>query len=429
MCDRQLFVVLVYLFPLLANTVFAADATQMLALTDNAVRQLKPAKQRGLIELAPVHLPADSSGDCNHLGWPIATMTGDTIIVMHRKIPGHKPSGAGSPDPTMSYGIVLCSSDGGSTWSEPYDLRNCMLPDDRHRGGIVPLSHRAKFDKSNKSALGYKVHLHSIGTTKDGAVVAINNHGVFRSEDAGVTWQHFSTALREDNFPHQIVNLGPRILNHPQHGLMVFGNWFGEANAYHKLSNQLVALTSLDGGATWAVEEHDAGFPQYEPAAILHNDRLLFVTRDQSEVRAHRQITWLPGEEPIVQDADLKDPRLVDTVDFCFNPVTQRFEIVRSERHRMEMWLWSMDPGDWKTGRWRRECRLLACKGTFYGTADGFHPAGAVIDSKRSVQHVFVYSGHPNGPAGIFRITRTLNTPHLTAAITLPGDSEALSTP
>ena len=42
-------------------------------------------------------------------------------------------------------------------------------------------SHRAKFDKSNKSPRGYKVHLHAIGAARDGSVVAVNNHGVFRS--------------------------------------------------------------------------------------------------------------------------------------------------------------------------------------------------------------------------------------------------------
>ncbi|MDG1894624.1 MAG: hypothetical protein P8J37_06930 [Fuerstiella sp.] len=388
-----------------------------LALTDAAARSVLKAKASGLIEIAAVHLPSDSAVDCNHFGWPIATMSGDTIVVMHRRIPGHNAKGAGKPDPTMSYGIVLRSNDGGRTWSQPHDLRDCMRPEDRNRGGIVPLSHRAKFDKSNTSTSGYKIHLHSIGTARDGVVVAINNHGVFRSDDAGRTWTHFSTAFRDDNFLHEIVNLGPRLLDHPQQGLMVFGNWFGEADSYHKLSNRLVALNSTDGGATWAVEEHDVGFPQYEPAALFHEGRFLFVTRDQTTVRAHKQLTWLPGQSPVVSDTNLQDPRLVDTVDFCLNPVTQRFEIVRSERHRMELWLWSMDPAGWETGQWRRECRLLATEGKFYSNADGFHPAGAVVDRKRSVQHIFIYSGHANGPAGVFRITRTLNTPKLVAAL------------
>jgi len=106
----------------------------------------------------------------------------------------------------------------------------------------------------------------------------------------------------------------------------------------------------------------------------------------------------------------------VDTVDLSYNPVTERFELVRSERHRMELWLWSMDPDDWEAGQWRGECRLFGIDGTFYRDADGFHPAGAVIDEARGVQHRFIDAGHPNGPAGVFRITRTLDTSALVRA-------------
>jgi hypothetical protein len=296
-----------------------------------------------------------------------------------------------------------------------------MKPEDRSRGGIVPLSHRAKFDKQNKSTKGFKVHLHAIGTTRDGAVVAINNHGVFRSDNAGQTWKHFSRALRDDTFPHEIVNLGPLIVDDPAEGLLAFGNWFGEVDAYHKLSNHLVVLRSRNGGATWSVEDYDVGFPQYEPAVLVHRREFLFVTRDQTKVRAHKQLSWRPGEEPCIFNTNLEDPRLVDTVDLSLNPRTQRLELVRSERCRMELWLWSMDPADWKRGHWRRECRLLACEGKFYSTGDGFHPAGAVLDEARGVQHILVYSGHPNGPAGVFRLTRTLDTPRLASVLGTDG--------
>ena len=315
----------------------------------------------------------------------------------------------------MSYGVVLRSTDGGKTWSEPYDLRDCMQPEDRNRGGIVPLSHRYKFDGKNKSLEGYKIHLHAVGTTRDGAVVAMNNHGVFRSEDQGKTWKHFSKSLREDTFPHQCVTLGPRILDHAQRGQFVFGNWSGwrRPGEGPKLTTKLVVLRSKDGGAQWEVEEHDVRFTQYEPAILMHEDAFLMVTRDQTEVKIHRQMTWRPGGKPEVMETNLQDPRNVDTVDPSFNPVTKRFEVVRPERYRMQMWLWSMDPRDWETGQWRRECRLLDRGGRFYRNADGFHPAAAVIDGKRGVQHIFIYSGHPNGPTGVFRITRILNTDRL----------------
>ncbi|MBA2115571.1 sialate O-acetylesterase [Bremerella alba] len=394
-----------------------APYSSFLPLTTNSVAQVNRAKTAGLLDIAPVNLPQQDNSDCNHFGWPIATTVGDTIVVMHRRIPGHNRKGAGAPDDTMSYGIVLRSEDGGQTWSSPYDLRDCMSPENRTRGGLVPLSHRAKFDPKNMSPEGYKIHLHSIGTTRDGAIVAINNHGVFRSEDAGRTWKHFPKALREDTFPHEMVNLGPRIIDHPQRGLLAFGNWFGEVNTAHTLQNSLVILSSQDGGETWTTDDRPAGFPQYEPAALLFNDEVLFVTRDQTKVRSHKQMAWNKEGNPIVIDTNLKNPRYVDTVDFSFNPVTKRFEIVRSERYHMELWLWSIDPKDWETGQWTRECRLLGCEGKFYQTADGFHPAGAVIDEKKGVQHIFIYSGHPNGPAGIFRITRTLDTRRLTTVI------------
>jgi hypothetical protein len=395
-----------------------ALSEKLLGLTDEMRGQLHRATEEGLVELAPVNLPVDPPGDCNHYGWPIATMAGDTIVVMHRRIPGHNPRGAGGPHEKMSYGIVLHSDDSGKTWSQPYDLRDCMKPEDRYRGGIVPLSHRFKFDSENKSTEGFKIHLHAIGTTLGGGVVAINNHGVFRSDDKGRTWRHFATALRDDTFPRQITNVGPRVIDHPDCGLLVFGNWFGSA-AGPKKSDRLVVLQSRDGGEHWETEAYDAGCQQYEPAVLVHDGKFLFVTRNQSTGRDHRQMTWLPGEQPELIETNLEDPRYVDTVDLSFNPVTRRFEIVRSERYRMEVWLWSMDPADWKTGRWRRECRLLARKGKFYSTADGFHPAGAVVDERRGMQHIFVYAGHPNGPAGVYRISRTLDTPKLTSLLKL----------
>ena len=112
---------------------------ELLGLTDDARRGLAEASRHNLIEIAPVHLPVNPPGDCNHYGWPIATMVDDTIVVMHRRIPGHNPRGAGAPHEKMSYGIVLRSDNGGKTWSPPYDLRDFMKLEDRNRGGIVPL--------------------------------------------------------------------------------------------------------------------------------------------------------------------------------------------------------------------------------------------------------------------------------------------------
>ena len=102
---------------LLAAALHGAEGTnlsrKLLDVSDDCRDQLAAATRLGLIELAPVNLPVDPPGDCNHYGWPIATMVGDTLIVMHRRIPGHNPRGAGEAHEKMSYGIVLHSDDGG----------------------------------------------------------------------------------------------------------------------------------------------------------------------------------------------------------------------------------------------------------------------------------------------------------------------------
>jgi hypothetical protein len=108
----------------------------------------------------------------------------------------------------------------------------------------------------------------------------------------------------------------------------------------------------------------------------------------------------------------------MDTPDIDFNPVTGRIEVARSFREELLVDLWSIDPEDWESAEWRYEGVLFAKKRSeggkeFYKTADGFHPAGGVIDVEKGVQHIFIYTGHPNGPSGSFRLTRTLDTPKL----------------
>ena len=121
------------------------------------------------------------------------------------------------------------------------------------------------------------------------------------------------------------------------------------------------------------------------------------------------------GESEItdVANTQMKTKISVDTSAICFNPVTRRFEVVQSKREDMSIHLFSIAPADWNSSKWRHEGCLFKRTAGFYSHADGFHTGGAVLDVKRGVQHVFFYSGHPGGPAGVFRMTRTLQTPNL----------------
>ena len=86
-----------------AATPAPADLAAKLLGVDAAQQAVwKRAAKAGVLEVAPVHLPVNPPGDCNHYGWPVATMAGDALIVMHRRIPGHRAKGAGGPHPKMS---------------------------------------------------------------------------------------------------------------------------------------------------------------------------------------------------------------------------------------------------------------------------------------------------------------------------------------
>jgi len=158
----------------------------------------------------------------------------------------------------------------------------------------------------------------------------MNNHGVFRSYDQGQSWRHFAAAFRDDTFPQQIVNVGPRVIDHADHGLLVFGNWFGSAAAPTK-SERLVVLQSVDGGEHWTGASCDVGFQRYEPPVLVHDGKFLFVTRNQTTACDHRQMTRVPSQSPEIIETNLIDPRNVDTLDLSLKLSAW---IVREDRCR-----------------------------------------------------------------------------------------------
>ncbi len=400
------------------STALSPFARKLLAADDSALKRFSLGAKQSLLELAPVNLPTSPKGDNNHFGWPVATMVNDTLIVVHRAMPGHNRKLSGDADADTTYSTIVRSTDGGQTWSEPYDVRHCMTEEDRNRGGSVPLSHRYKFDPDNHSPLGYKLHLNAIGTTRDGDVILVSDHGAFRSEDQGRTWKHLREAFREDRHEGPFVSVGPRIIDHPEHGLLLFAHHtIYKDHRPHEIKRELAIYRSRDRGESW--EKIRLALPDWckpaEPDVIFHDGRFVAMVRNQAPANILAQMRFQFGDTTIadVANTNVKTRRSVDTSAICFNPVTKRYEVVQSKREDMSINLFSIAPEDWQTAKWRFEGQLFKRSGSFYSTADGFHTGGAVADVKRGVQHILFYSGHPGGPAGVFRLTRSLDTPKL----------------
>lgn len=390
------------------------------------------ARASGLLEIAPVALPEGENllGKNAHFGWPVATGAGDAIIVVFHRQTGHGSRQENRPDPHTSRAVATRSLDGGRTWSRPADLRQF----------IRQPTAASRLDFGN-----------SIITASDGAVVTDTMEGVFRSADRGASWEHLPGAFGAGN-------RGPVLIEHPVHGLVAFAHRKipGAATAPYKLSSSVAdeiwLRYSRDGGRTWRETKQDLPLfvKPVEPAALFHNGSLIVLarcaaaesfepaTRTWRYVQLWSKDGWLPLQAKLtnIRASDVSHlppyrsshgPFSQDTVDVAFNPVTRRLEAVATNRNgggagrehvhtHMTLNLWSIDPAKLLAGdaEWRFEGTLLSRRGIM-GTrdVDGMHPGAAVIDAQRGVQHLFIYLGFKQGPAGIFRLTRTLDTPKL----------------
>ncbi len=416
----------------------STTAKKILAL--DAPTQALLAKANDLLEIAPVVLPEGDTllGNNDHFGWPVATMARRAIIVVFYRIPQHWGDKA-PRDKFTSNAVVVRSTDGGHTWSKPLslgDLVETQTPGCRRGFG------------------------NSIGTTTDGTVVVGTSYGVFRSSDEGVTWQHLPGAFGEGQLKGPRTNHGPRLIEHPEYGLLCAGHDASQKrrNPDHTpyIPPELWLRYSRDGGRTW--QEQMQQLPDFatpiEPTLLTFDGRLLVLARchgaasfePERKTWRYVQLFSRNGRRPLtpqltnIRCSDTRDigggayhgPWTQDTTSLCINPMSGRIEAVVTNRngggpgHELDrdsqtLNLWSIAPAELDEGSatWRFKGTLLRRHGICAkATADGMHPGGAVIDAKRGVQHIFIYAGMPTGPAGIFRVTRTLKTGELHQLLT-----------
>ena len=410
---------------------------KLLQLNERSKALLK--KSAGLVELAPVVLPEGDNLKTHNdfFGWPVATMSGKTIIVVFYRLPFHW--GGNEPrDEFSTYTMMTRSTDGGKSWSIPVDLKSFI----------------------KKETVGCRLDFgNSIGTTRDGAVVVVTNYGVFRSEDEGENWEHITGAFGEEQLSGPPANNGPCLIDHPTRGLIVAGhsNEFADKrnpDGTPYIPPEIWIRFSKDGGYTWKEKKQD--FPDFatpiEPTLLLHDEAILVVARCHGYesfeprsntwryVQLYARKGWFPFK-PMLSTIRATDVRDIsesrshgawtqDTVDLCYNRVSKRIECVATDRNGdagkgaentrdgQTLNLWSIDPEALKNGsnEWRFEGTLLHRNGYMSRSEiDGMHPGAAIVDEKNGVQHIFVYIGAPLGPSGIFRVTRSLDTQRLSA--------------
>ena len=408
-------------------------ATRLVNMSPTQLDKLREGKQRGLLELKPIVLPEPGLivGKNNHFGWPVATRADGTLVVIYLRRCSHYVHPPWDDD--SSGCMMIRSVDGGRTWSRPFDLRH--------------------YSRKPDGSLPYYSKGESIITTRDGAILLGHGSGTYRSEDQGVTWQHFPYQFRRTLGSGERSSRNcPRMIEHPRYGVvrMEGTQLKSKFPGWPNFSRYMHVAHSQDGGRTWQEQKHEVPITSCaEPAMLLHDGKLVIIGRPydktayDEKTRTTRYIQywsssgWFPLQASYtnMRTTDREKSGLtgkgLDTPDLSCNPVTRRLEAVVTDRMGggvaerflevpFSLNLWSIDPEQLLTGSatWRFEGCLFEPQISMISPVkmgDGCHPAATVIDPEAGVQHIFVYLGSPSGPAGIFHLSRTLDTPKLAA--------------
>ena len=393
--------------------------------------RLKFERGGDLISLMPAVLPEPPNvvGGHDTFSRPVGARLADGTLLLNYMTRRYHWGGEGPArdDETNSYTNLHRSTDGGRTWSLRRSLEHEL------QGGPSP--GHANTGNGAVFFVPANADFPVPGFTGDvgGEVVLVTSSGVYASHNAGETWELYADALTDPQMPIN-VNFSRQPVYHPVHGLVFFGHTSGDDE---DIDPRMFVHASTDGGRTWTQTAYNPGTPEtakfIEPTAVYHDGRLAFVTRNMDTesnlpILAGSDGGWFPLD--FVRTFDFGVPTIgdgthPDTPDLIFNPVTGRYDALLVNRFGggpddpkaavKSLLLYSIDPADFhgeNPEKWRYEGCLFRQRNAA-NRADGLQACGTAVDVERGVQHVWMMVGDLRDKAGVFQLTRTLDTPKL----------------
>jgi len=387
----------------MGDTWYEADATAR-GLSQLTAAEFAKFTGTSLLDVRPVVVPGKDNvvGDNDYFMWPIATKVDDTLLVLYQRTPSHWGPDLVKRDKNTGIRMVVTTTDGGKTWSEPVDVRQA-----------------GAWKNSPFKGFGGGLGVH------DGVVYLAINQGVYLSKDKGQTWELVPEPADWGEVPERLWAPGMRITFDAVHGLTIWTTtgFAAKRKETEDYGDRLCAVYSPDFGKTWRYQEQEVpkGIGLSEVTPVQFDGKVAFFLRNGLHNTCYAQgysaTGWFPFRFAITNVGPVQT---VDTPDIAYNPTTGRLRAAVSHRRgrgpgpkgKMKVNLYSISPGAMAKGEsdWRYEGTLVEYHSRF-GVSDGFNPVGSVVDTAAGVQYIHVWGGDGTGKAAIYQYTVSLDTP------------------
>jgi len=380
--------------------------TQTRELSQLSVEEFSKFAKSDLIDVRPVITPTKENlvGRNDYYMWPIATIVDGTMVVLYSRSACHWGPQESENDKNSGIRMIITSSDGGKTWSKPFDLMSA-----------------GTWDKTPFCGFGGGIGCHK------GIVYVAINKGIYQSRDKGKNWKLLTEQPNWNVTSEPLWSAGTRLTFDDTHGMVLwttsgFSTNYIDRRDHGAYGTHMVALYSPDFGHTWKTESQPLpeGLRLSEITPIRFNGKVAFFLRNGLKNTCYGQgyseTGWFPFSFAL---SNIGPVGLVDTPDIQYNPKAKRIEVAAPFRKgrgpgpegQMKANLYSMTPAEMATGKteWRYDGTLIRYKKLF-GKSDGFNVVGSVIDEKRNRRFFHVWAGDATNTSAIFQYSISLDT-------------------